>query len=92
MAEHVSASSVAQAARLCAPARLWTPRALLLAALAATLAATACSPEAVRTRNGGPGADVGNRSRSVELHGLQRQDAPQGMFYRTPKVGQAVAR
>jgi hypothetical protein len=25
----------------------------------------ACSPEATRTRNGGPGADVGNHSRSL---------------------------
>ena len=26
------------------------------------------SPEATRTRGGGPGADVGNRSRIVEMH------------------------
>ena len=30
---------------------------------------TACSPEASRTRGGGPGADVGNRGASVQLHG-----------------------
>ena len=34
--------------------------ALLAGALAVTLAA--CSPEASRTRGGGPGADVGNYS------------------------------
>jgi Spy/CpxP family protein refolding chaperone len=36
-------------------------------ALATLLAATlvACSPEATRTRNGGPGADIGNYSRSL---------------------------
>jgi hypothetical protein len=28
------------------------------------VALTACSPEATRTRNGGPGADVGNHSRN----------------------------
>lgn len=38
-------------------------RALVLAALALTVAAAvACSPEAGRQRNGGPGADIGNRS------------------------------
>lgn len=37
--------------------------------LLAALAATACaSPEAVRTRGDGPGADVGNRSYPVEIH------------------------
>jgi hypothetical protein len=36
-------------------------------ALGTLLAATviACSPEATRTRNGGPGADIGNHSRSL---------------------------
>jgi hypothetical protein len=37
--------------------------ALLAAVFAATL--VACSPEATRTRGGGPGADVGNYSRSL---------------------------
>jgi hypothetical protein len=53
--------------------------------LALTLALlTACSPEATRTRNGGPGADTGNRGATVELHG--RSD----MFRSTPSVGRAV--
>jgi hypothetical protein len=39
----------------------------LAALLAALVVVTvlACSPEATRTRNGGPGADVGNHSRSL---------------------------
>jgi hypothetical protein len=34
----------------------------LLLGLLLALAVVACSPEASRTRNGGPGADVGNHS------------------------------
>jgi hypothetical protein len=37
--------------------------ALLTAVIAAAL--VACSPEASRTRNSGPGADVGNHSNSL---------------------------
>jgi hypothetical protein len=36
----------------------------VLAALVA-LTMLACSPEATRTRSGGPGADVGNHSRNL---------------------------
>jgi hypothetical protein len=39
-------------------------RAALLAIVVAA-ALLACSPEASRSRNGGPGADVGNHSRSL---------------------------
>jgi hypothetical protein len=43
------------------------------------LAAAACrSPEASRSRGGGPGADVGNRDPMVELHGGSR------MYHDTP--------
>ena len=43
----------------------------LLCSLAALLALAACtSPEARRTRGGGPGADVGNRGEQIEIHGL----------------------
>ena len=42
-------------------------RALGLVLLAATLAACT-SPEATRTRAGGPGGDTGNRQPVVELH------------------------
>jgi hypothetical protein len=36
------------------------------------------SPEATRTRGGGPGADVGNRPRIVEMHEGSRP------FWKTP--------
>jgi hypothetical protein len=43
----------------------------LLVTLAALLALAACSsPEARRTRGGGPGADVGNRGEQIEIHGV----------------------
>lgn len=38
------------------------------------------SPEATRTRGGGPGADVGNRSEVVEMHGGSKP------FYKTPSL------
>lgn len=38
------------------------------------------SPEAIRTRGGGPGADVGNRTQYLEMHGGSRP------FYRTPDL------
>ncbi len=47
--------------------------------LAAGLALAACaSPEAGRSRGGGPGADLGNRRAAVQVHGGAR------MYYRTP--------
>jgi hypothetical protein len=53
--------------------------ALLLVWLATGL--VACdSPEARRTRGGGPGADVGNRRPIVEMH-----DGPQP-YFKTPCV------
>jgi hypothetical protein len=44
----------------------------------------ACSPEEARARGGGPGADIGNRRGSVELHG---KSGPESMYYKTPVVG-----
>jgi hypothetical protein len=42
---------------------------------------TACaSPEAARTRGGGPGADVGNRAAPVKFHGGARP------YHETPCV------
>jgi hypothetical protein len=38
------------------------------------------SPEATRTRGGGPGADVGNRSEVVEMHEGSKP------FYETPSL------
>ena len=41
----------------------------LIALLIALFALTACdSPETARSRGGGPGADVGNRAKVVEMH------------------------
>ena len=37
----------------------------MLVAAVMVVAVVACSPEASRSRNGGPGADVGNHSRSM---------------------------
>jgi hypothetical protein len=46
---------------------------------------TACvSPEATRTRGGGPGADVKNWNQPVELHAGAEQ------YYRTPCVTEPV--
>lgn len=61
-------------------------RALVAALMWVGLLAAGCSPEATRTRSGGPGADLGNRSSSVELHG---QPNP---FYRTPLVGKGISK
>jgi hypothetical protein len=42
---------------------------LLAAILIASASATGCvSPEATRTRGGGPGGDTGNRPRDVKMH------------------------
>ena len=38
------------------------------------------SPETTRTRGGGPGADVGNRSKFVEMHEGSQP------FWKTPKI------
>ena len=38
------------------------------------------SPEAIRTRGGGPGADIGNRSEVVEMHEGSHP------FYETPRL------
>jgi hypothetical protein len=44
-------------------------RILRLALLIASVGLGACeSPEAARTRGGGPGGDVGNRPESVKMH------------------------
>ena len=49
--------------------------------LIAFTALTACdSPEATRTRGGGPGADVGNRGKVVEMHEGSQP------FWKTPQI------
>ena len=52
---------------------------IVLLVLIFSLAACA-SPEATRTRGGGPGADVGNRTKFVDMHEGSRP------FYRTPDL------
>ena len=54
---------------------------LLVGTLLIGLAPIACSPEASRTRGGGPGADVGNRGKEVRIHEGSRP------FYQTPLKG-----
>jgi hypothetical protein len=62
-------------------------RAFCLALLIATLAGAACaSPEAMRTRSGGPGADIGNHDAVPNIHG--RTDP----YYETPRYEQAAGR
>lgn len=53
-------------------------RTILLVA-AGVIAAACTSPEARRTRGGGPGADVGNRPANVRMHEGSQQ------FWRTPE-------
>ena len=45
----------------------------------------ACSPEASRTRDGGPGADVGNRGANIQLHPGTSQ-----AYYGTPNLNPRV--
>jgi hypothetical protein len=53
----------------------------LLILLAVVITCAACeSPETERTRGGGPGADVGNRSRFVQMHEGSRP------FEKTPQI------
>jgi hypothetical protein len=52
---------------------------ITVAALVFYLAACA-SPETMRTRGGGPGADVGNRGKDVDMHEGSRP------FWKTPEL------
>ena len=53
---------------------------ILLAVSVLVLVASACSPEASRRQGGGAGADVGNRTPTLELQGQSN------MYYRTPPL------
>jgi hypothetical protein len=54
---------------------------LIVALTALLIYAAACaSPETTRTRGGGPGADVGNRTKFVQMHEGSKQ------FEKTPKL------
>jgi len=59
---------------------------LAIVLLACVLVLGACSPEATRTRGGGPGADIGNRQTPAQIHG---QTNP---YYETPRYGQATSK
>lgn len=68
-----------------APEPAGSPRALRPLAMTAFLIFTACSsPEAARTRGGGPGADVKNWGQPVEIH------AGAQPYYQTPCVTDPV--
>ena len=62
------------------------PTLALLGLAAALIGVAACdSPEATRLRSGGPGADIGNHGRVVEMHGGSRP------YWRTPaRLGKDV--
>jgi len=45
-----------------------------------TAVAACTSPEATRTRGGGPGADVGNRTKTVQMHEGSKP------FAKTPQI------
>ncbi len=64
-----------------APRIAWLVLAVLLALLA-----VACSPESLRTRGDGLGADVGNRTlgSAMNIHG------PVNPLYGEPQSGQAI--
>lgn len=57
---------------------------LLVGLLVGALALAACSPEATRTRSGGPGGDIGNRSTPAQIHG------PTDPYYETPRYSGAA--
>lgn len=76
----------AAAARSRFGATVHWPRSLtpIAAAVLLAVATIACSPESGRVRGGGPGADIGNHAKTVQLHG-------QGIiYYQTPLVGNAI--
>ena len=61
-------------------------RALGILLLIGGVLASACSPEATRVRNGGPGGDIGNRPQAPEIHGRTNP------YDETPRFGQASGR
>jgi hypothetical protein len=66
-------------------------RPALLALVLATLLLAGCTPpEANRQREGGPGADIGNRGDRVQMHG--ERPPVLRIYYETPQMGQAIDR
>ena len=64
---------------------------LILLPIVCVGAAGCVSPEARRTRGGGPGADVGNRVRTVEMHEGSQPfwDTPERIDVDHPPLGPA---
>jgi hypothetical protein len=61
-------------------------RILSVVLLVVVLAATACaSPEATRTRSGGPGGDIGNHDAVPDIHGTTNP------YYETPRYNKGIA-
>jgi hypothetical protein len=58
----------------------------VLLAILLLLVTVGCSPEAERTRGGGRGADVGNSTPSILMHGNRERNNPD---FRTPTHGRA---
>jgi hypothetical protein len=54
-------------------------RTLGILLLLGVLMAAACSPEATRSRGGGPGGDIGNHSAVTQMHGNVNP------YYETPR-------
>lgn len=61
------------------------PRALITLLVLLTTMACA-SPEATRTRGGGPGGDIGNHDPMIQIHG------PVNPYFETPSYGKALAK
>ena len=57
---------------------------IAMSLLLASVLLSGCSPEASRARSGGPGADVGNRSATVDMH------ANTNPSYKEPEPGRAI--
>ena len=55
-------------------------RNLIVLLIASAVLAACESPETMRSRGGGPGADVGNRDKLVEMHEGSQP------FWKTPKI------
>ncbi|MDI3339963.1 MAG: hypothetical protein QJR03_05460 [Sphaerobacter sp.] len=58
-------------------------RVILAVVLTSLVLLAGCGPEASRTRGGGPGADIGNRSGTVQLHGDSQGE--RSIYVNTPR-------
>lgn len=58
--------------------------------IALTLLLAGCTPEGTRERGGDAGADPGNHSSTVNIHG--DTDPVERIYYQTPLVGRGIER